>query len=70
MNIASRLAKLEGSQPAVRTRNWFWDSLPDRLEIDGKAFDRLPGETDDALAQRVMQLHPQVEFRIFGWLAG
>ncbi len=70
MSMASRLAKLEGSQPALRTRNWFWDSLPDRLEIDGKAFDRVPGETDDALADRVSQLHPQVEITIFGWLPG
>ncbi len=70
MNMASRLAKLEGSQPAIRTRKWFWDSMPDRVEIDGAAVDRLPGETDNALADRVMQLHPQVELRIFGWLPG
>ncbi|MCX7202448.1 MAG: hypothetical protein NTV17_09275 [Burkholderiales bacterium] len=68
MSMASRLAKLEGSQPAVRTRKWFWDSLPDRLEIDGAAFDRLSGETDDASLDRVTQELPQAEITIFGWL--
>jgi hypothetical protein len=68
MNMASRLAKLEGSQPAVRTRKWFWDSMPDRLDVDDKTFDRMPGETDEALAGRVTQLLPQVEITIFGWL--
>lgn len=68
MNLLARLAKLEGSQPAVRTRKWFWDSLPDRLEVGGKAFDRVPGETDDALLDRVTQQLPQAEIAIFGWL--
>ena len=69
MSLQSRLEKLEAAQHAVRVRHWFWQgSIPDQLEVGGRVIDRLPGEPDDALLDRVSQMHPQVEFTIFRWL--
>ena len=69
MSLLSRLEKLESVQNTIRDRQWFWQgAVPDQLEVGGRTIDRLPGEPDDALLDRVSQMHPQVEFTIFRWL--
>jgi hypothetical protein len=69
MSLQSRLEKLEAAQHAVRVRHWFWQgSIPDQIEVDGTTFDRLPGELDVALVDRISQECPQVEITIFRWL--
>jgi len=69
MSLQSRLEKLEAAQHAVRVRHWFWDSVPDRIEVDGTTFDRLPGESDDEMVARCSRKCPQVEIVVFKWLA-
>ena len=59
--MLSRLEKLESVQTAICVRHWFWDSVPDRIEVDGTAFDRKPGESDNAMVARISQECPQVE---------
>jgi len=69
MSLQSRLEKLEAAQHAVRVRHWFWQgSIPDRLEVGGTTFDRLLGESDVALVDRISRECPQVAITIFRWL--
>ena len=69
MSLQSRLEKLEAAQHAVRVRHWFWQgSIPDRLEVGGTTFDRLPGEPDVELIDRISRECPQAEIRIFCWV--
>ena len=71
MSLLTRLEKLESVQTTIRDRQWFWHgAVPAQLEVGGEVINRLPGEPDDALLNRVSQMHPQVELRIFGWLPG
>jgi len=70
MTLRSRIEKLEASaQDVTRVQKWYWNSMPDRLELSGEVLDRLPGETDEAMIDRVSRLHPQVEFTIFRWVS-
>jgi hypothetical protein len=71
MTLRSRIEKLEASaREVVRVQHWFWQgSIPDRIDIDGTTFDRLPGETDDALVDRISQECPQFEITVFRWLS-
>lgn len=69
MSLQSRLEKLESVQTTIRDRQWFWQgAVPDQLEVGARVIDRLPGEPDNALLDRVSQMDPQVEFTIFRWL--
>jgi hypothetical protein len=70
MSLRSRIEKLEASvRDATRVQKWYWrGAVPDRIDIDGTTFDRLPGETDDVLVDRISQECPQVEITIFRWL--
>lgn len=67
MTLRSRIEKLESAQTTIRVRHWLWDSVPDRIEVDGTTFDRLPGESDDGMLARISRLYPQVEFKVFSW---
>jgi hypothetical protein len=69
MSLQSRLEKLETVQNTIRVRHWFWDSVPDRIEVDGTTFDRLPGESDDGMVARCSRECPQVEIVVFKSLA-
>lgn len=70
MSLLSRLDKLEAAQHAVRVRHWFWQgSIPDRLEVGGTTFDRLPGEPDDVLIHRISRACPLFEITVFQWLS-
>jgi hypothetical protein len=69
MSLLSRLEKLESVQTTIRDRQWFWDSVPDRIEVDGTTFDRLPGESDDGMVARCSRECPQVEIVVFKWLS-
>ena len=69
MSLQTRLEKLENAQTTIRVRHWFWDSVPDRIEIDGTTFDRLPGEPDDGMVERCSRECLHVEIVVFNWLA-
>ena len=70
MTLRSRIEKLEASaREVVRARLWYWQgAVPDRIDIDGTTFDRLPGESDDVLVDRISRKCPQVEITIFRWI--
>jgi predicted DNA-binding ribbon-helix-helix protein len=69
MSLQSRLQKLESVRTTIRVRHWFWDSMPDRIEVDGTTFDRLPGESDDGMRAWISRRSPQAEIVAFRWLA-
>jgi|LakMenEpi03Aug12_release.lakeMendotaPanAssembly.Ray.scaffolds.fasta_scaffold238047_3 hypothetical protein len=69
MSLLSRLEKLESVHTTICVRHWFWlGSIPDRLDVSGTTFDRLPGEPDDVLVDRISREFPQAEITIFRWL--
>lgn len=70
MTLRSRIERLEASaQDVTRVQRWYWQgSVPNGIDVGGRVIDRLPGEPDDALIDRVSQMYPQVEFTIFKWL--
>jgi hypothetical protein len=69
MTLRSRIEKLESAQTTTRVRHWLWDSVPDRIEVDGGVFNRQPGESDDGIIARISRQYPQAEIVVFKWLA-
>jgi hypothetical protein len=69
--LRSRIEKLEASaRDVVRVQRLFWrGAVPDRIDIDGTTFDRLPGEPDVELINRISRERPDVEVTIFCWLS-
>jgi hypothetical protein len=40
----------------------------DRGRRSGEVLHRLPGESDDAMRDRISALHRRIEFTVFGWI--
>ena len=69
MTLRSRIERLEASaQDVTRVQVWFWGFVPNRIEVAGTVFDRLPAESDTELIDRVSHEWPEIEITVFRWM--